>query len=175
MNEQTKKEVLSWSKSVAVALILALLIRQFLFTPVTVSGQSMDPTFEHEQRILISKLYAIEHFDLVVFQSPISDEHFIKRVIGLPGDYVVMKDDQLYINGVLHEETYIQENKKKLYEGSRLTDNFEVHVPKNHYFVLGDNRQFSQDSRHLGAIEKQAIIGKVALRIYPIGSIGFPK
>lgn len=175
MNEKTKKEILSWSKSVAAALILALLIRQFLFTPATVSGQSMDPTFEDEQRILISKLYSIDHFDLVVFQSPISDEHYIKRVIGLPGDYLVMKDDQLYINGILHEEAYVQKNKEKVYEGSRLTDNFEVHVPSNHYFVLGDNRQYSQDSRQIGAIEKQAVIGKVSLRIYPFDSIGVPK
>lgn len=175
MNEKMKREIVSWSKSVAIALLLALFIRQFLYTPATVSGQSMLPTFEHEERILISKLYSIDHFDLVVFQSPTSDDHFIKRVIGLPGDYIVMKDDNLYINGILHEETYIQENKARLFEGSRLTDNFEIYVPDNHFFVLGDNRQHSQDSRQLGPIEKQAVVGKVSLRIFPFRSIGFPK
>lgn len=175
MNDQTKKEIVSWTKSVAIAFIFALLIRQFLFTPVTVSGQSMDPTFEHNQRIVIAKIHSIKHFDMVVFESPISDEYFIKRVIGLPGDYVVMKDDHLYVNGVEYEEPYIQENKNKLYNGMRLTENFEVHVPEGHYFVLGDNRQNSRDSRELGAIEKNAISGKVSFRIYPFKAIGVPK
>lgn len=175
MNDKTKREVISWSKSVAIAFVLALLIRQFLFTPVTVSGQSMDPTFEHNQRIVIAKIHSIKNFDMIVFESPISDEFFIKRVIGLPGDYVVMKDDHLYVNGVEYEELYIQENKDKLYKGMRLTENFEVHVPENHYFVLGDNRQNSRDSRELGPIEASAISGKVSFRIYPFNMMGIPK
>ncbi len=175
MKDKTKREVISWSKSVAVALILALLVRQFLFTPVTVSGQSMEPTFEHNERLVIGKLHAIKNFDMIVFESPISDEYYIKRVIGLPGDYVVMKDDHLFINGVEYEEPYIQENKDKLYNGMRLTENFEVHVPEGHYFVLGDNRHHSRDSRELGPIEKNAVSGKVSFRIYPFKMIGIPK
>lgn len=175
MSDPVKKEVISWSKSVAIAFIFALLIRQFLFTQVTVSGQSMDPTFEHNQRLIVAKMHSIKNFDMVIFESPISDEYYIKRVIGLPGDYVVMKDDQLLINGIEYEETYIQENKDKLYDGMRLTENFEVLVPEGHYFVLGDNRQHSRDSRELGAIEKEAISGKVSFRIYPFSEIGIPK
>lgn len=175
MSDQVKKEVFSWVKSVAIAFIFALLIRQFLFTPVTVSGQSMDPTFENNQRVVISKLNSIHHSDIIVFQSPISDEYFIKRVIGLPGDYVVMKDDHLFVNGVEQEEPYTRENKDKLFEGMRLTENFEVHVPDEHYFVLGDNRHNSRDSRELGAIEKDAVVGKVSFRIYPFNQVGIPK
>ncbi|AOV07042.1 signal peptidase I [Sporosarcina ureilytica] len=175
LSEGTKKEILSWMKSAAIALVLAILIRQFLYTPVTVSGQSMEPTFENDNRVVITKIHSINRFDMIVFHSPISDENFIKRVIGLPGDIVVMKDDHLYVNGIEYEEKYVQANKDKLYEGHRLTENFEVRVPTGHYFVLGDNRQYSMDSRMLGPIEEQAIIGKVSFRIYPLSSIGIPR
>lgn len=175
LKESVKKEILSWGKSAAIALVLAILIRQFLYTPVTVSGQSMEPTFENDNRVVITKIHSVNRFDMIVFNSPVSEEHFIKRVIGLPGDFVVMKDDHLYINGAEYEEAYVQANKEKMYEGQRLTENFEVHVPKGHYFVLGDNRQNSMDSRMLGPIKEQAVVGKVSFRIYPFNSIGIPK
>src|SRR5690625_365396 len=117
LSERTKKEILSWVKSAAIALVLAILIRQFLYTPVTVSGQSMEPTFENDNRVVITKIHSIDRFDMIVFHSPISDENFIKRVIGLPGDIVVMKDDRLYVNGLEYEEEYVQANKEKMYEG----------------------------------------------------------
>lgn len=175
MNDGIKREVFSWGKSIAVALILAFVINRFLFTPVTVSGQSMDPTFTDEERVIIAKIHTIDRFDLIVFDSPVSDELFIKRVIGLPGDHIVMEDDQLYVNGTKYEEDYTEKNKEALYKGVRLTENFALDVPKGHYFVLGDNRQFSRDSRQFGSIEEQAIVGKVSLRISPLKSMGIPK
>lgn len=175
LNEKGKKELISWIKSVVIALILAVLIRQFIYTPVTVSGESMEPTFEHNHRIVITKIHQIARFDMIVFKSPYSDDDFIKRVIGLPGDVVMMKDDQLYVNGEAYEEEYIAENKKKLYEGQRLTENFEVEVPAGHYYVLGDNRQNSTDSRSIGFIDGNSVVGKVSFRFFPLESIGIPK
>lgn len=175
LNEKGKKELISWIKSVAIALVLAVLIRQFLYTPVTVSGQSMEPTFEHDNRIVITKIHKIDRFDMIVFHSPYSEDDFIKRVIGLPGDVVIMKDDQLYINGEEYEEEYIEANKKKVHEGQRLTENFEVEVPEGYYYVLGDNRQNSTDSRVIGFIDRKSVVGKVFFRFYPIKSIGIPK
>lgn len=175
LSESGKKEVLSWLKSVAIALVLALLIKEFVYTPVTVSGQSMEPTFESDHRIVITKLHKIERFDLIVFHSPDSEDDFIKRVIGLPGDYIVMKDDRLFINGEEYEESYLTSHKEKLHEGQRLTENLEVEVPEGHYYVLGDNRQRSTDSRMIGFIDKDAVVGKVSFRFYPLDSIGIPK
>ena len=175
LNEKGRNELISWIKSVAIALLLAVLIRQFLYTPVTVSGQSMEPTFEHDNRIVITKIHNIDRSDMIVFHSPNSDDDFIKRVIGLPGDVVIMKDDQLYINGEAFEEEYLEAHKKKVHEGQRLTENFEVEVPEGHYYVLGDNRQNSTDSRRIGFIDRKSIVGKVSFRFYPIKSIGIPK
>lgn len=175
MNEKGKTELISWIKSVVIALLLAVLIRQFLYTPVTVSGQSMEPTFEHDNRIVITKFYNIERSDLVVFHSPFSEDDLIKRVIGLPGDVVIMKDDQLYINGEEFEEEYIEANKQKVHEGQKLTENFEAEVPEGHYYVLGDNRRNSTDSRLIGFIDRKSIVGKVSFRFYPFKSIGIPK
>ena len=175
LNEKGKKEMISWLKSLAIALVLALVIRHFLYTPVTVSGQSMEPTFENNNRIVITKIHTIDRFDMIVFESPQTDVDFIKRVIGLPGDVVIMKDDHLFINGEEYEEKYIQANKEKIYEGQRLTENFEVEVPEGYYYVLGDNRQNSTDSRVIGFIDEKSVVGKVSFRFYPFKSIGIPK
>ncbi len=175
MSGKEKAEMRSWIKSVVIAFVLAVLIRQFVYTPVTVSGQSMKPTFEHDHRLVITKMHTINRFDMIVFNAPNSEADFIKRVIGLPGDVVMMKDDHLYINGEEHVETYVEENMKEIYEGQKLTENFEVEVPKGYYYVLGDNRRNSTDSRSIGFIGEASIIGKVSFRFYPLKSIGIPK
>lgn len=175
MSDKGKKETISWLKSIAIALVLALLIRQFLFTPVTVLGQSMEPTFENENRIVITKIHSINHFDMIVFHAPEMEDDYIKRVIGIPGDHLVMKDDQLFINGEQYEEQYLAKHKEGIHEGQRLTENFEVTVPEGHYYVLGDNRQHSSDSRVIGFVPEEKIIGKVSFRFFPLKSIGIPK
>ncbi|QUW23206.1 signal peptidase I [Sporosarcina sp. Marseille-Q4063] len=175
MSEAGKKELFSWVKSAGIALILVILIRQFLFTPVIVSGESMEPTFENDNMIVISKIHSIDRFDMVVFHSPYADDNLIKRVIGLPGDHVVMDKDNLYINDQKHQEDYLAAHKEKVFIGERLTEDFEVVVPKGKIFVLGDNRRFSKDSRELGFIDEKLIVGKVAFRFYPITDIGIPK
>ncbi|MCG7335940.1 signal peptidase I [Sporosarcina sp. ACRSM] len=175
MNEKGKRELISWIQSIAIAFIIAIVIRQFLFTPVIVSGQSMEPTFENENKIVISKIHKVDRFDLIVFHAPNSEDDFIKRVIGLPGDVVIMKDDRLFINGEEYDEDYIQANKDKLADGQKLTQDFEVEVPEGCYFVLGDNRRHSTDSRIIGCIDASSVVGAVKFRFYPFKEIGIPR
>ncbi|KAB2334525.1 signal peptidase I [Cytobacillus depressus] len=176
MTENTKKEVFSWIKSLAFAFIVAFICREFLFLPTTVFGESMSPTFQDQERVVISKTAAIERFDVVVFDAPdVAGKKYIKRVIGLPGDRIEMRDDVLYINGKAFEESYLKENK----EGNplnRLTGDFLLQeVPKDSLFVMGDNRLNSKDSRHFGFIPINSVIGEVKFRFYPFQAIGIPK
>lgn len=175
MSEERKKELFSWIKSIVIALILALIIREFILTPVIVSGQSMQPTFENNNRVVITKIHTIDNFDMIVFKAIHTDTNLIKRVIGLPGDTVVMKDDELSINGKVYDEPYLQSNKDAVFEGQKLTENLEVEVPEGYLYVLGDNRRNSTDSRVLGFIEEKTVIGEVKFRFYPLRSIGIPK
>uniref|UniRef100_UPI00403F8643 signal peptidase I n=1 Tax=Sporosarcina sp. FSL W8-0480 TaxID=2954701 RepID=UPI00403F8643 len=175
MKKETTNEIMSWIKSIAVACVIVFVVRHFLFSPVIVSGQSMEPTFESDNRVVISKIHKIDHFDLIVFHAPGVQEDYIKRVIGLPGDTVVMKDDRLFINGKEYKEEYLKENKKQIFKEENLTEDFEVIVPKGQLFVLGDNRRNSTDSRVIGCIDQESVVGKVGFRFYPLNSIGFPK
>jgi signal peptidase I len=175
MKEGGKNELISWIQSVAIAFVIALVIRQFIFTPVVVSGQSMLPTFENDNKIVISKVYKIDRFDMIVFHAPDSEDNFIKRVIGLPGDVVVMKNDKLSINGVEYVEDYVQANKAEIFEGQKLTQDFKVEVPEGFLYVLGDNRRNSTDSRIIGFIDEKSVIGSVKFRFYPFREMGIPK
>ncbi len=176
------KEAMSVFKSVILAIIIVTLLRQFVFTPTTVRGESMLPSLEDGNRVILSKMTTINRFDEVVFHATDSPDSYVKRVIGLPGDTVEMKNDVLYINGKAIEEPYLEEFKKDLNKSERLTEDFTLKnltgkqkVPKGHMFVLGDNRLYSKDSRIFGFVPMNRIIGEVKLRIWPIKDIGFAK
>ncbi|CAH0346680.1 signal peptidase I [Bacillus sp. CECT 9360] len=175
MRDHTKKELYSWIKSIVFALVVAFICRQFLFSPITVKGESMEPTFENNDRIIVSKVSKIEHFDMIVFHSPISKDDYIKRVIGLPGDTIEMKNDVLYINGKAFEEQYLNENKGEIPLETTLTEDFKVTVPEGSLFVLGDNRPSSMDSRIIGSISDDAVVGEVKFRFYPFKEVGTPE
>ncbi|MDQ0253734.1 signal peptidase I [Evansella vedderi] len=175
-----KSESWEWIKAVAVALILAIVIRYFFFAPIVVDGQSMMPTLEHNDRMIVNKIgYTIgepERFDIIVFHAP-QNKDYIKRVIGLPGDTLYYKDDVLYINGEPVEEPYLDEFKAT---ATRLpyTGDFTLkeetgydRVPEGHVFVLGDNRQHSKDSRHIGVIPYEEVVGKANLVFWPFSEM----
>jgi len=181
LEKSSKKELYSWIWSLTLAIVIAFLCRTYIFTPTTVYGESMSPTFENKDRVLISKITDIEHFDMIVFAAPDSDEHYIKRVIGLPGDSVEMRDDVLYINGEKKEEPYLESSKEGILFG-KLTGDFTLEeltghktVPEGSLFVMGDNRLISKDSRSFGFVPMDSVDGEVKLRIYPLGEIGIPK
>ncbi len=181
MEKNTKSEVYSWGKSIVFAIIVAFICRQFIFTPSTVQGESMQPTLEDENRVILTKTSEIQHFDMIVFNAPDSDERYIKRVIGLPGDFIEVKDDVLYINGKAYEEPYLDENKdvnlldKLTYDFTLEEVTGESTVPENSLFVMGDNRLNSKDSRIFGCISRDSIIGEVKFRFYPLQEIGILK
>ncbi len=181
MQESTRKEIYSWVKSLAVAFIIAFLCRTFLFSPTIVHGESMEPTFKDQDRLIISKTSEIERFDMIVFDAPDSDEHYVKRVIGLPGDSVEVKDDILYINGKAIDEPYLEMNKENTLL-DKLTGDFTLEeitgdsrVPERSFFVMGDNRLYSKDSRYFGFIAEETVMGEVKFRFYPLQGIGQPK
>ena len=176
------KEVFLLFKAVLLAVIIVTLLRQFVFTPTTVRGESMLPTLEDGNRVILSKMTTIERFDEVVFQATDSPDNYVKRVIGLPGDTIEMRNDVLYINGKAYDEPYLEEFKKELNRNENLTEDFtlekltgEYKVPEGLMFVLGDNRIYSKDSRIFGFVPMDRIIGEVKLRVWPIKDIGFAK
>ncbi|MFJ7916297.1 MULTISPECIES: signal peptidase I [unclassified Lysinibacillus] len=182
-------EFVEWVKAIAFALLVAFLIKQFLFTPVLVKGASMEPTLEESDRVIVNKIgpkfKSIDRFDIVVINNIMIDneeKNIIKRIIGLPGDKIEYKDDQLYINGEKYSEPYLDQYKKDLKDPGSLTYDFtleqdlgETTVPEGHYFVLGDNRRVSNDSRNpeLGFIPKEKIMGTTSIVCWPIEHIDF--
>lgn len=156
------KEICSY----AALIVIVFLVRLFIITPVSVQGKSMYPTL-HDKEILLLKKYdkTIERFDIVVFQY--GDSKLIKRVIGLPGETVEYKDNQLYINGIKMDD--VVETKTSDFSLEELKVS---RIPEDMYFVLGDNRINSSDSRTIGLISIEDIEGCVSIRLFPFNKIG---
>jgi signal peptidase I len=180
--KKSKNESWEWIKALLIAFALAALIRVFLFTPIVVDGVSMMPTLEDGDRMIVNKIgYTIgkpDRFDIVVFHAP-EQKDYIKRIIGLPGDTVEYRNDILYINGEPMEEPYLNQYKEEVAD-SPLTEDFTLEgklnsevVPKDHVFVLGDNRRKSKDSRHIGVVPIDEIIGSTKIVFWPLKDFGF--
>ena len=176
-----KNEIFEWVKALVIAILLAAIIRYFLFAPILVDGLSMMPTLKDQDRMVVNKIaYKIgepERFDIVVFHAT-EEKDYIKRVIGLPGDTIEYKDDTLYVNGTAYEEPYLDDYKKQVIDGP-LTEPFtleeitgETTVPEGEVFVMGDNRRYSKDSRHIGTVKISEILGKTSLVYWPIEDFG---
>jgi signal peptidase I len=175
--KKKKNELWEWTKALLIAVILAAVIRYFLFAPIVVDGLSMMPTLHDQNRMIVNKLsYEIgqpNRFEIIVFHAP-EGKDYIKRVIGLPGDKIEYKNDTLFVNGKAYKEPYLDEYKKQVLDGP-LTDPFTLKekigrdtVPKGELFVMGDNRRFSKDSRHIGTIPMSKVIGKTNVVYWPL-------
>lgn len=170
---------IDWLKAAFIAFFVVFLVRHFLFANYIVHGESMMPTIEEGNRLIVNKIQTEfkqpDRFDLIVFHAN-QNEDYIKRVIGLPGDTIEYHDDQLYVNDKPVEESYLNLYKEQLVD-AQLTEDFTLlektgreTVPDGYVFVLGDNRRHSYDSRHLGFIKKENIVGIVDLRYWPLES-----
>jgi signal peptidase I len=161
------KSIIKEISSYVIIIIIVLLIKTFLVSPILVSGDSMDSTLLDGDLMILNKIVyrtsKIERFDIIVIKY--NDKYIIKRVIGLPGDNVKCVDNNLYINDKIYVESYLDEGTK--------TDDFEIeNIEENHYFVLGDNREVSLDSRRIGLIDEKDIEGKAIFTIFPFNRWG---
>jgi signal peptidase I len=164
-----KNEWLEWGKAIVIAIILAFLLRTFIFATSIVEGDSMDPTLQDGERVIFNKIvYLLDEpgrGDIVIIQRP--DKNYVKRVIGLPGETIEIRNHKLYINNELHEQTFLSDDAKNH------TGNFgPITIPENRYFVMGDNRSISKDSRNgLGFIIEDEIIGRSEFVFYPFNEM----
>jgi signal peptidase I len=163
-------------ESIVVALAIFVVVYLFFYQPHQVKGASMEPNFLDGEYILTNKYeYKIadpRRGDVIVFKSPQNpDVDYIKRVIGLPGERVKLMNNHYYINDVELKEEYLAPTLYTYY-GAFLHDGQEIIVPENNYFVSGDNRPRSSDSREWGTIERSSIIGRSQLRYWPFERFG---
>ncbi|WP_338449095.1 signal peptidase I [Niallia oryzisoli] len=180
MKEEIKREGIEWLKAFGIGIVIFAFIRMFFFSNYVVEGESMMPTLQDGNKLVVNKIgYQIgelHRFDVIVFHAN-EQEDYVKRVIGLPGDEIEYRDDQLFINGKKYEEPYLEKYRKQTF-GGRLTGNFTLFeltgrktVPENMIFVLGDNRLGSRDSREFGFVSVDQVVGKVNLRYWPMDEV----
>lgn len=164
-------------EAIVFALAVFVVVYLFLFQPNQVKGSSMYPTFKDGQFIFTDKVsYRFgkpARGDVVVFRSPKNqDVDFIKRIIALPGETVKLSGGKVYVNGeMLDEDKYLSSD---VFTGPEayLADNQEIIVPDGMYFVLGDNRSHSSDSRDFGPVKPNEFVGKVFFRYWPVTELG---
>lgn len=177
MNQEKKEKETSnflknfwdWGKSFLLALVLAILIKAFIFEPTQVQGSSMLNTLHSGDRVIVNKIRMkfkkLDRGDIIVMHFNPSNEDYIKRVIGLPGDTIQLIDGHFYINGDKYVEKYISG------DYTYPINNNEWNLKDGEYFVAGDNRNLgkSKDSRDFGPVNIKDIKGVATLRFYPFG------
>jgi signal peptidase I len=184
-SHSASKTAIEWILLVGAALVIAVLITAFLFQAFYIPSDSMVPTLKTNDRVIVNKLsyhlHPVHRGDVVVFTTPKGPDgkpidptikDLVKRVIGLPGDVISYKNDKITINCKTLSEPYLA-------TGS-VTNcvSFKPHcfptgaIAANHYFVMGDNRRNSRDSRYFGAISKSEIVGRAFIRVWPLNRLG---
>ena len=169
---------LSWARDLVFSVLIAIVLILFIYQPVKVEGTSMMPTLVNDERIFINKfsftfgIGDIHRGDTIVFYYPLDvshDKSYIKRVIGLPGDRIRIADGQVYVNGQQLEEDYVAPDYR---DHVTWNDGREKTIPKDEYFVLGDHRSSSSDSRAWGNVPKYDIYGKAVFVYWPLQKMG---
>ena len=167
------RTAISWLRDLSVSVVIAIIVILFLYQPVKVEGTSMTPSLVNEERIFINKfvyrfgISDIDRGDTVVFWAPEDPTRsYIKRVIGVPGDVVEIVDGTVVLNGKRLAEPYlIDANRDRMSMPRRV-------IEPDHYFVLGDHRNSSNDSRSWGTVSRDAIYGKAVFVYWPLNRLG---
>lgn len=175
------KFLLEFIQSIVLALAVFVLFYLFVAQPNEVKGSSMYPTFKDKEYLLTEKIsYELgdpKRGDVVIFKAPASEPcsadecEYIKRVIGIPGDKVMVKEGDVYVNGEMLDQSFLPE---KVYtsQGEYMEEGVEKVVPEGQYLCFGDNRPNSRDGREFGPIDRDLIIGKAFVKYWPLSSIG---
>jgi signal peptidase I len=166
------RQAIEWVVLIGTALVIAIVIKTFLFQAFFIPSESMVPTLKVNDRVLVNKLsyklHGIHRGDIVVFSKPPSEtdniKDLVKRVIGMPGETVEGRDNHIY--GKLLEEPYLP-------AGTIIGTFSPRKVPANSLWVMGDNRSASRDSRYFGPIKESSVVGRVFVRIWPLNRLGF--
>ncbi|WP_122639341.1 signal peptidase I [Romboutsia sp. Marseille-P6047] len=177
MSKLLKDTVFEWVKIILTAIVIAIIITQFI-RPTLVRGESMYPTLEENDYLIISKIsYKIKSpktGDIIVFKTNLLQEDgthkdLVKRVIATEGNHLVIKDSKVYVDYKLLDEPYIH--------NQYTTGDIDIIIPENKIFAMGDNREKSLDSRYeeVGLVDESDVIGKVTVRLYPFDKIGIVK
>jgi len=172
ISEGTRKEIFDFFKMVVWFALLFFGLRTFVVEGFEIQGNSMEPTLEDHERLFVLKFIyrfdAVERGDVIVFRYPEDvSRRFIKRVIGLPGDTVEIRNGDVLVNGRVLQEPYLDERYVRPNERKA-----KVTVPQDCYYVLGDHRSVSSDSRSGWFVPRSNIIGKAALRFWPVTKFG---
>lgn len=177
--ESLGKSILEIVITVVVCMLAYFLLFKYVLANETVSGPSMQPTFESGDRIIAVRHSKLQRGDIVIIDAPDAPgELYIKRIIGMPGDTIYAKNDTVYVNGKALKEPYLTQYKKKMPKGQLYTNNFTLKqvtgvskVPKNCYFVMGDHRDVSKDSRYFGFVKQSQVVGEVKVRYFPFNDM----
>lgn len=174
MDESIKKEIFSWIKLIVSAFIIAFVLKTFIFQIALVNQISMEPTLHEGQVLIIAKVNYLfgdpDRGDIVVLKDEYENKYLIKRTIGLPGEEIDIKNERVYINGEELNPDYT--------ESPTMDNGFSKSVvPEGKYFVMGDNRMHSRDSRSdtVGFVDRKNIVGKAVFRIWPLNKFGIIK
>ena len=177
------KEMFEWVEAIAIAVIVALLLRNYVLTFARVEGASMEPSLQQSNMLYVNKVaYTPEKGDIVVFEPASAPNHpYIKRVIATEGDsvYIDFETGDVYINGEVIDEPYINgptalegEYIKLLKMSGKYDRQHPIVIPEDHFWAMGDNRNNSRDSRSLGPIPEEELMGHAIFRFWPVDKIG---
>ncbi len=171
MDSPARGHLRLWMRDILVSVAASFMIITFLYQPVRVEGTSMQPELRDQDRLFINKFAyrfeSISRGDVVVFHYPRDPEKsYIKRVIALPGDTLRIDDGRVYVNGQRVDESYVP---KRYRDGRSMP---EIVIPQEEYFVMGDHRSISSDSRDFGPVERSLIYGKAAFIYWPADNMG---
>lgn len=176
-----KKRSIWWDllKSIIVALVIVFIVQKWILKPVKIVGQSMYPSLYDGEvgfsNVLSRNFTDFERFDVVIVQQPDSSDLLVKRLIGMPNEIIEYRDDQLYVNGEIVAEPHLSSDHKTAYVATRqmsFTNDFgPVLLGEHQYFLLGDNRPYSRDSRFYGPFLESTIISKSVYVLLPIENL----
>lgn len=180
-NDSIGKKIWHWFldfiETIVIALAIFVVVYRFLFQPHQVKGNSMYDNFYDGEYLLTDKIsYRFnepEYGDIVVFKAPQNEDYdYIKRIVGLPGDRVMIKSGHVYVNGQIFDESGYLDPEISTRPGQYARDGMTVSVPANQYFAMGDNRNNSSDSRDWGPVPLSNIVGKAWIKYWPLNKTG---